>query len=51
MLVPVFADFARALCGLARSGSQAIQPRSSDVLLLTQPKKIALNAYKDILER
>jgi len=51
MLVPVFADFGK---GMVRIGQVAIagnSTRSSDVLLPTQPKKVAINAYKDILER
>jgi len=51
MLVPVFADFGK---GMARLGQIAIAGNSAqsvEVLLPTQPKKVALNAYKDILER
>jgi hypothetical protein len=51
MLVPVFADFGK---GMARLGQVTIAGNTSysaDVLLPTQPKKVALNAYKDILER
>lgn len=51
MLVPVFADFGK---GMARIGQVAIagnSTRSSDVVLPFQPKKVALNYYKDILER
>ena len=39
---------------MARIGQVAIagnSTRSSDVVLPFQPKKVALNAYKDILER
>jgi hypothetical protein len=51
MLVPVFVDFGK---GMVRIGQLAIagnSTRSTDVLLPAQPKKVALNAYKDILER
>ncbi len=51
MLIPVFADFGK---GMVRIGQLAIKgnsTRSGDVLLPMQPKKVVLNAYKDILER
>jgi len=51
MQVPVFADFGT---GMTRIGQMAIagnSTRSADVLLPSQPKKVALNAYKEILER
>lgn len=51
MLVPVFADFGS---GMVRIGQFAIagnNTRSLDAELPTAPKKVALNAYKDILER
>ncbi|HEY6252735.1 MAG TPA: carboxypeptidase regulatory-like domain-containing protein [Candidatus Angelobacter sp.] len=51
MLVPVFADFGK---GTVRLGQMAIignNTRSTDVLLPSQPKKVSLNAFKDILER
>jgi hypothetical protein len=51
MLVPVFADFGN---GMVRLGQVAIGgngSRSVDIVLPSQPKKVALNAYKDILER
>ena len=51
MLVPVFADFGK---GMARLGQVPVIGNSSrtvDVSLPSQPKKVALNAYKDILER
>jgi hypothetical protein len=51
MLVPVFADFGN---GMVRIGQVAVggnSARNADVVLPTQPKKVALNAYKDILER
>jgi hypothetical protein len=51
MPVPVFADFGS---GMTRIGQMAIAgntTRSADVLLPSQPKTVALNAYKEILER
>jgi aminopeptidase N len=51
MLVPVFADFGK---GMVRLGQVAIigdTTRSVDVLLPGQPKKVAVNAYREILER
>lgn len=51
MLVPIFVDFGN---GFSRIGQLAIggnKTRTADVLLPSAPKKVALNAYKDILER
>jgi hypothetical protein len=51
MLVPLFADFGK---GMARIGQVPVvgnSTRSVDVILPMQPKKVVLNAYKDILER
>jgi hypothetical protein len=51
MFVPVFADFGN---GMVRLGAVAIggnSTRTVDFILDRQPKKVALNAYKDILER
>ena len=51
MLVPVFIDFGK---GMVRLGQTAITGNSTstrDVDLPMQPKKVALNAYKEILER
>ena len=51
MLVPVFADFGK---GMVRFGQIAVignTTRSLDALLPSQPKRVVLNAYKDILER
>jgi hypothetical protein len=50
-LFRVFVDFGK---GMARLGQVAIAGNSShevEVLPQSQPKKVALNAYKDILER
>jgi hypothetical protein len=51
MLVPVFADFGKGMVRIGQIGIAGNSSRSTDVLLPTQPKKVALNAYKDILER
>ena len=51
MLVPVFADFGK---GMVRLGQIAIVGNNSssvDTFLPSQPKKVALNAFKEILER
>jgi len=51
MLVPVYADFGK---GMARLGQMLVignSSHSADTLLPAQPKKVAINAYKDILER
>jgi hypothetical protein len=51
MLVPVFADFGK---GMVRIGQIAIignSTRTVDLRLPAAPKKVALNAYKEILER
>jgi hypothetical protein len=51
MLVPVFADFGDGLHRFGQMGLIGNSTRSFDVLLPRQPKKVVLNAYKDILER
>lgn len=51
MLVPVFADFGKGMMRIGQMGIAGNSSRSADVLLPSQPKKVALNAYKDILER
>lgn len=51
MLVPVFADFGN---GMVRLGQVAIAGNSTRTVIFNldrQPKKVVLNAYKDILER
>jgi hypothetical protein len=51
MLVPIFADFGN---GMTRIGQVAVagnSTREAETLLPSQPKKVALNYYKDILER
>jgi hypothetical protein len=51
MLVPVFADFGKGMIRLGQAGIIGNSTRSFDITLPSQPKKAALNAYKDILER
>jgi hypothetical protein len=51
MLVPVFADFGTGMTPIAQVGMGGNTTRSFDILLPSQPKKVALNAYKEILER
>jgi hypothetical protein len=51
MLVPVFGDFGKGMIRIGQVGIAGNSSRSLDVMLPAQPKKVALNAYKDILER
>ncbi len=51
MPVPVFADFGKGMIRLGQIGMIGNTTRNVDMLLPSQPKKVALNAYKDILER
>lgn len=51
MLVPVFADFGNGMVRLGQIGIGGNATRSVDILLPSQPKKVALNADKEILER
>lgn len=51
MLVPVFVDFGKGLVRIGQIGIAGNATRSTDVLLPANPKKVALNAYKEILER
>lgn len=51
MLVPVFADFGKGMMRLGQFAIAGNSSRSADILLPTQPKAVALNAYKEILER
>ena len=51
MLVPIFADFGRGMVRLGQIKMIGNNERSTDVLLPSQPKKVAYNAYKEILER
>jgi len=51
MLVPVFADFGNSMTPIAQIGIGGNAARSFDIVLPSRPKKVALNAYKEILER
>ena len=51
MLVPVFADFGSGMVRIGQVGIAGNSTRTVDTLLPSQPKKVALNAYKDVLER
>jgi len=51
MLVPVFADFGNGMIRLGQVSVGDNNSRSVDILVPSQPKKVALNPYKDILER
>jgi len=51
MLVPIFADFGKGMSRIGQVGIAGNTTRNADVVLPSQPKKVALNAYKDILER
>jgi hypothetical protein len=51
MAVPVFADFGTGLVRIGQIGIAGNASRSVDILIPSQPKKVVLNAYKEILER
>jgi hypothetical protein len=51
MLIPVFADFGKGMIRLGQVGMVGNSTRSVDMTVPLQPKKVALNAYKEILER
>jgi hypothetical protein len=51
MPVPVFADFGSGMVRLGQVGMAGNTTRNVDILLPSQPKKVAFNAYKEILER
>jgi hypothetical protein len=51
MMVPVFADFGQGMVRLTQVGIAGNSTRSYNFVLDRQPKKVALNAYKEILER
>lgn len=51
MLVPVFADFGKGMVRVGQVGVLGNKTREVETLLPSQPKKVALNYYKDILER
>jgi hypothetical protein len=51
MYVPIFADFGNGMVRLTQVGIAGNSTRTSILVLDRQPKKVALNAYKEILER
>jgi hypothetical protein len=51
MLVPVFVDFGKGWRRIGQVSMVGNNSRSIDVPLPSQPKKVALNPYKEILER
>jgi hypothetical protein len=51
MFVPVFADFGNGMVRLGQIEMVGNSTRTVDFVLDRQPKKVELNAYKDILER
>ncbi len=51
MFVPIFADYGNGLIRLGQIGIAGNSTRAVDFVLDRQPKKLELNAYKDILER
>ncbi|MFY9843625.1 MAG: M1 family aminopeptidase [Terriglobales bacterium] len=51
MLVPVFADFGAGMIRIGQVGVVGSSTRNVDIMLPNQPRKVVLNAYKEILER
>lgn len=51
MLVPVFANFGNGMGRIGQIGIVGNSARSVDVILPSEPKKVALNAFNEILER
>ena len=51
MLVPVFAEFGKGWVRFGQVGVIGNSTRNFDVELPATPKKVALNEYKEILER
>jgi aminopeptidase N len=51
MLVPVFVDFGKGVIRLGQIPIMGSTSRSFDVMLPSEPKKVVLNAYKEVLER
>jgi len=51
MFVPVYADFGNGMVRLAQVPIVGNSTRTISFLLERQPKKVVLNAYKEILER
>lgn len=51
MLVPVFADFGKGMIRIGQMGVIGNSTRSTDFVVPSSPKKVALNEYKEILQR
>jgi hypothetical protein len=51
MLLPIYADFGKGMVRLGQISVVGRDSRSFDLLLPAQPKKVAYNPYKEILER
>lgn len=51
MFVPVFADFGNGMVRLGQIELVGNSTRTVDFILDREPKKVALNSYKDVLER
>jgi len=51
MFVPIFADFGKGMGRLGQLGIAGNSTRKVEFVLDRKPKRVALNAYKDILER
>jgi hypothetical protein len=51
MFVPVFADFGQGMVRLSQVAVVGNSTRTMNFILDRQPKKVALNVYKEILER
>ena len=51
MFVPIFADYGNGMVRLGQLGIVGNATRVVDFTLEHKPKKVALNAYKDVLER
>jgi hypothetical protein len=51
MMVPIFADFGHGMIRIGQVKMVGNHELSADVMLPSQPKKVAYNAYKEILER
>jgi peptidase M1-like protein/carboxypeptidase family protein len=51
MFVPIFADFGNGMRRIGQAEVVGDMTRKIDFVLDRQPKKVAINAYKDLLER
>jgi hypothetical protein len=51
MFVPIFADFGNGMVRIGQAEVVGNMTRKIDFILDRQPKKVAFNAYKDVLER